>query len=99
MFRFNSKWIREMIVFHLCRKGMPLDAAHDDLVHTLGAEAMASSTVTECARSANFVFKKDVPSDEPATIESSLVDDAVLTALAEPPFSSVGKLFEGTWLP
>jgi hypothetical protein len=38
------------IVFYLRMKGMALDAIHDDLVRTLGKDAMAYSTVTKYAR-------------------------------------------------
>jgi hypothetical protein len=40
-------------------KGMALDAIHDDLVHTLGKDAVAYSTVTKCARSAQFSGQKE----------------------------------------
>jgi hypothetical protein len=33
-------------------KGMGLDAIHEDLVRTLGKEAVAYSTVTRCVRNA-----------------------------------------------
>jgi hypothetical protein len=48
-----------MIVFYLCIKVIPLDAIHDDLVPTLGAEVVVSFKVTEKARSANFVPNND----------------------------------------
>jgi hypothetical protein len=35
-------------------KGMVLDAIHDDIVRALGKVAVAYSTVTEYARSAQF---------------------------------------------
>jgi hypothetical protein len=42
------------IVLYLPMKGMVLDAIHDDLVRTPGKNGVAYSTVTKCARSAQF---------------------------------------------
>jgi hypothetical protein len=42
------------IVLYLRMKGMALDAIHDDPVRTLGKGAVAYSTVTKYARSAQF---------------------------------------------
>jgi hypothetical protein len=39
-------------------KGMVLDAIHDDLVRTLGKDAVAYSTVTNYVRSAQFSGRK-----------------------------------------
>jgi hypothetical protein len=39
--------------------GMSLDAIHEDLVRTLAADAVISSTVTKYARSAKFSSEKD----------------------------------------
>jgi hypothetical protein len=88
-----------MIIFRLCIKGIPLNTVHDDLVYTLGVEGLTSSPVTKYAQSGNFVAKKDGPFDEPATLESSSVDEAIETELAERPFSSIGELSGETCLP
>jgi hypothetical protein len=40
-------------------KGMALDAIHDDLVHTLGKDAVAYSTVTKYAGSTQFSGRKE----------------------------------------
>jgi hypothetical protein len=88
-----------MIIFSLCRKGMPLDKVHDDLEHTLGAEGMAYSTVMKCAWSANFVPKKAGPSDEVALIESNAIDEAIFTTLADCLFSSIREPSGRTSLP
>jgi hypothetical protein len=45
---------QKSIVPYLRMKGMDLDAIHDDLVHTLGKDAVAYSTVTKYARNAQF---------------------------------------------
>jgi hypothetical protein len=68
-------------------KGMALDAIQDDLVRTLGKDAMAYSTVTKYARSAQFSGRKETIHPEALDVESSPVDEAILTALAEFPFS------------
>jgi hypothetical protein len=42
------------IVLYLRMKGVALDAIHDDLVRTLGKDAVAYSTVTKYVCSAQF---------------------------------------------
>jgi hypothetical protein len=84
---------QKLIVLYLRMKGMALDAIHDDLVRTLGKDAVAYSTMTKYARSAQFSGRKEaIPPD----VEGSPVDEAILTALAEFsfPFSPVLQL---TW--
>jgi hypothetical protein len=54
---------------------MAVDAIHDDLVRMLGKDAVAYSTVTKYARSAQFSEAPDVG--------RSPVDEAILRALAE----------------
>jgi hypothetical protein len=63
---------QKTIVPDLRMKGMSLDAIHEDLVRTLGTDAVTSSAVTKDARSAKFSPKKDRPSSEPPVFESSL---------------------------
>jgi hypothetical protein len=46
------------IVLYLRMKGMILDAIHDDLVRTLGKDAVTYSTVTKYARIAQFSGRK-----------------------------------------
>jgi hypothetical protein len=82
------------IVLYLRMKGMALNAIHDDLVRTLGKDAVAHSTVTKYARSAQFSGRKEATPPEAPDVELSPVDYAILTALAEFPFpfSSVREL-------
>jgi hypothetical protein len=82
-------------------KGMALDAIHDDLVRTLEKDAVAYSTVTKYARSAQFRGRKEVTTPEAPDVEHSPVDKAILTALPEFPFlfSSVRELLRGICLP
>jgi hypothetical protein len=74
------------IVLYLPMKGMVLDAIHDDLVHTLGKDAVAYSTVTKYARSTQFSGRKEATAPEAPDVERSPVDEVILTALAEFPF-------------
>jgi hypothetical protein len=67
-------------------KGMALDAIHDDLVRTPGKDAVAYSTVTKYARSAQFSGRQEATPPEAPYVERSPVDEAILTALAEFPF-------------
>jgi hypothetical protein len=87
------------IILYLRMKGMALDAIHDDLVPTLGKDAVAYSTVTKYARSAQFSGRKEATPPEAPDVERSPVDEAILTALAEFPFSSVRELSRRICLP
>jgi hypothetical protein len=82
------------IVLHLHTKGMSLDAVHEDLVRVrvLGQNAVVYSTVTKYVRSEKFPPKNDRHPSEPMTVEPGPIDQAILTALADYPFSSVRKL-------
>jgi hypothetical protein len=73
-------------------KAMVLDAIHDNLVRTLGRDAVAYSAVTKYARSAQFSGRKEAIPPEAPDVERSPVDEVMLTALAEFPFSSVHEL-------
>jgi hypothetical protein len=75
------------IVLYLSMRGMALDAIHDDLVRTLGKDAVACSTVTKYARGAQFSGRKEPTSSETPDMERSSLDEAILTVLAEFPFS------------
>jgi hypothetical protein len=89
------------IVLYLWVKGMALDAIHDNLVRTLGKDAVAYSTVTKYARSAQFSGRKEATLPEAPDVECSPVDGAILTAFAEfpLPFSSVRQLSRRICLP
>jgi hypothetical protein len=77
---------QKAIILYLRMKGMALDAIHDDLVSTIGKDAVAYSTVTKYARSAQFSGRKEVTPPEVPDVEPSPVDEAIFTALAEFPF-------------
>jgi hypothetical protein len=89
------------IVLYLRIKGMDLDAIHDDLVRTLGKDAVTYLTVIKYARSAQFSGRKEATPPEAPDVERSPVDEAMLTALAEFPFpfSSVRELLRRICLP
>jgi hypothetical protein len=88
-------------VLYLRMKRMALDAIHDDLVHTLGEDAVAYSAVTKYARSAHFSRRKGATPPEAPDVGRSSIDEAILTALAEFsfPFSSVRELSRRICLP
>jgi hypothetical protein len=78
---------------------MALDAIHDDLVRTLGKDAVTYSTVTKDTRNAQFSGRKEATPPEAPDVERSPVDEAILTALAEFPFLSVRELSRRICLP
>jgi hypothetical protein len=78
---------------------MALDAIHDGLVGTLGKDAVAYSTVTKYTCSTQFSDRKEATSPEAPDVERNPVDEAILTALAEFPFSSVRELSRRHCLP
>jgi hypothetical protein len=87
------------IVLDLRMKGMALHAIHDDLVGTLGKDAVAYSTVTQYARSVPFSGRKEATPPEAPDVKRNRVDEAILTALVEFPFSSVRELSRTICLP
>jgi hypothetical protein len=52
---------QKRIVLYLRMKRMALDAIRDDLVRTLGKDAVAYSTLTKYARSAQFSGRRKPP--------------------------------------
>jgi hypothetical protein len=99
MFRISGLMDQKPIVLYLRMKEMVLDAIHDDLVPTLGKDAVAYSTVTKYARSAHFPSRTEANPPEAPDVERSPIDEAILTALAEFPFSSVRELSRTICLP
>jgi hypothetical protein len=87
------------IVLYLRIKEMDLDAIHDDFIRTLGQDAVAYSMVTKYARSAQLSSRKEATPPEAPDVERSSVDEAILTALAKFPFSSVRELLRRICLP
>jgi hypothetical protein len=87
------------IVLYLRMKAMAFDAIHDDLVRTLEKDAMAYSTVTKYARTAQLSGPNEATPPEAPDMERSPVDEAILTALPEFLFSSVRELSRMICLP
>jgi hypothetical protein len=75
------------IVLYRRMKGMALDAIHDDLVRMLEKDAVAYSTGTKYVSNVQFSGRKEATSPKAPDVEVSPVDGAILTALAEFPFS------------
>jgi hypothetical protein len=90
---------QKAIVLSLHMKGIWLDAIHEDVMRVLGESAVAYSTVTKYVRSEKSPPKNDGPLSQPLTVEPGPVDQAILTALADDPFSSVRELSRLTCLP
>jgi hypothetical protein len=90
---------RKAIVLYLHMRRMWLDAVHGDQMRELGQNAVTYSTVTKYVRSKKFPPKNDGPPSEPMTVEPGPVDQAILTTLADCPFSSVRELSRLTCLP
>jgi hypothetical protein len=91
--KFISLMDQKAIVLDLYMRAMWLDAIHEDLmrvrVRVLGEKAVAYSTVTIYVRSEKFPPNNDGPPSQSTTVEPGPVDQAILTALADYPFSSM----------
>jgi hypothetical protein len=68
-------------------------------VRMVGENAVAYSTVTKYVHNEKFHPKNDGPPSQPMTVEPGPIDQAILTALADEPFSSVRELSRLTCLP
>jgi hypothetical protein len=90
---------QKVIALCLHMRGMSLDAIHEDLMRVLRENAVAYSTVTKYARSEKFPPKNDGLPSQPMTVEPSPVDQAISTAPADDPSSSVRELSRLTCLP
>jgi hypothetical protein len=90
---------QKAMVLYLHIRGMSLDAIHEYLVRALGENAVACSTVTKYVRNETFPPKNDGPPSQPMTVEPGRVDQAILTARGDDPFSWVRELSELTCFP
>jgi hypothetical protein len=95
----SSPMNQKTIVLYLRMKGMALDAIHEDLIRVRGENVIAYSTVAKYVRSARYPLKQDTPSAEPMPIEANPVGQAIMTGLADYPFSSVRELSRLICLP
>jgi hypothetical protein len=83
---------QQSIVLYLSRKGLSAAAIHDNIVATLGAEALSYPSVTPCLREAIFVSSN---SPDPLLVAEHQLDDfdqAILLALAGQRFASIREL-------
>jgi hypothetical protein len=80
------------IVAYLSLKGMSAREIHDDIVGTLGPDAVSCNSVTRYLREARFPPSKREP--HPADVQRDLDDSnqAILAALEDSPFASVQQL-------
>jgi hypothetical protein len=80
------------IVLYLARNGFSPLGIHDDLVTTLGADAVSYSSATRYFRDAVFASSNPpTPLSEPEA-QFDNCDHAILLALAEQPFASIREL-------
>jgi hypothetical protein len=77
------------IVAYLSLKGMSTREIHDDIVATLGPDAVLYSSVTRYLREARFPPSK--PEPHPIDVQRDLddSDQVILAALEDNPFASV----------
>jgi hypothetical protein len=90
---------QQSIVIYFSRKGLSAAAIHDDLVATLGAEAVSYPSVTRYLREAIFALSN--PPDPLPAPEHQLddSDQVFLLALADQPFASIRQLLRLAHLP
>jgi hypothetical protein len=86
------------IVAYLSLKEISARKIHDDIVASLGPDAVPYSSVTPYLREARFPPSK--PESHPADVQRDLDDSgqAILAALEESPFVSVRQLSRLTYL-
>jgi hypothetical protein len=87
------------IVAYLSLKGMSAREIHDDIVATLGPDAVSYSSDTRYLGEAQFPPSK--PEPHPADVQRDLDDSdhAILAALEDSPLASVRQLSRLTHLP
>jgi hypothetical protein len=86
------------IALYLSMKGLPAKAIHQELVQTLGAEAVAYPTVTWYLRVAKFQAQSKEAPDEAEVTRTGSVHAATLKTLTDNPFRSVPELSRLTGL-
>jgi hypothetical protein len=87
------------IVLYLTRKGLSAIAIHDDLVATLGAEAVSYPSVTRYLHEAIFVSSNQPDPLPPPEHQLDDSDQVILLALADQPFTTIHELSRLTHLP
>jgi hypothetical protein len=84
------------IALGLSMKGLSGKAIHQELVQTLGVEAVAYPTVTWYLRAAKFPAQSKEAPDEAREMRADSGNTAILKALTDNPFSSVRELLRLT---
>jgi hypothetical protein len=95
----HQKMTRRPTVAYLSLKRMLAREIHDDIVATLGPDALSYSSVTGYLREARFPPSK--PEPHPADVQKDLddSDQAISAALEDSQFASVRQLSRLTHLP
>jgi hypothetical protein len=83
---------QQSIVLYLSRKRLSAVGIHDNLVATLGAEAVSYPSVTRNLREAIFVSSNPPEPLPPPEHQLNDSDQAVFLALADQPFASIREL-------
>jgi hypothetical protein len=90
---------QKSIVLYLNRKGWTARVIHDDLVATLGEEAMEYSMVTKSLHEAQTSPDDTTSLSNATSPHIDELDEVLLRTLEELPFSSVRQLSRATHLP
>jgi hypothetical protein len=80
------------IVAYLSLKGIPARDIHDDIVATVGPDAVSYSSVTRYLREVRFPPSKPEPHLADVKRDFDDLDQAILAALEDSPFASVRQL-------
>jgi hypothetical protein len=87
---------RKSICLFLVLNELSARAVDHEFTTVLGADAVASPTVTKCLRQRQFPSILIDPPEEPATI---VIDQAILDRLEQCPFSSIREMARFTRIP
>jgi hypothetical protein len=95
----HQKMTQRPVVAYLSLKGMSVPEIHDDIVVTLGPDAVSYSSVARHFCEARFPPSK--PEPHPSDVQRDLddSDQAILAALEDSPFALVRQLPRLTHLP
>jgi hypothetical protein len=79
-------------------KGLSAEVIHQDLVATLGPEAVANSTVIWSLRASTFAHQKEGVDDHGDLTGTDPVNEAIMKPGGDNPFSFVPERTRLTWL-
>jgi hypothetical protein len=89
---------RSIVLYHN-RRGLTAQVIRNDLVATLGAEAMAYSTVTDYPRVTRIIPCDATPLSATISPHINESDDAILRTFTELPFSEIRRFARATHIP